>query len=151
MKKLTKTLAILTLPFTLSGCEQAVVDAEMEKLCKQDGGMKVYETVTLPKEQFKYGVPAFLGNWNEAGKAGGGYKVTQKTELLRSKKPTLKKRAYAVIRDTDQKVLGTFVYYQRIGGDIMPRLGPDSFKDCPANLDENIFLKTVFVQAPQEK
>jgi hypothetical protein len=61
MKKITLILASLIAALTLSGCEQAVVDAEMEALCKQDGGVKIYEKVVLPKDQFKkYGNPIFL-------------------------------------------------------------------------------------------
>ena len=151
METLIKSLVALILALTASGCMQEVVDAEMAKLCKEDGGMKIYETVTLRKDQFKDGVPAILGDWHEGGKAGGGYTVSQKIENLKSGNPSLKKLSYAVIRDSDHKILGTYVYYMRIGGAIMPRLGPDPAKACPKNLDDNIFLNTVFVHAAQEK
>ncbi len=143
MKKLTTTLTTLIFAFILSGCEQAVVDAEMEKLCKQDGGMKIYETVRLPKEQFKYGVPIFHQSWNTSG---GGYRFTAVYERLRPNKPTLTRYVYSIVREADSKILGTYIFYSRIGGDILWRPGPDSSRGCPKDGNENIFLNAVFVK-----
>lgn len=148
MKKLTTIVTTLILALTLSGCEQAVVDAEMEKLCKQDGGMKIYEHVVLPKDQFKYGVPIFHQTWNTSG---GGYRFIAAHERLRPNKPTLTRYTYSVVREFDGKVLGTYIVYSRIGGDIMWRPGPDSSKSCPADGNDNTFLKAIFTQETQGK
>ncbi len=55
---LTLLLAIIALPL-LSACatpSQIMADAEVRRLCEKDGGIKVYETVKLPAEQFdRYG------------------------------------------------------------------------------------------------
>ena len=147
-----KRLVTLILAVVASGCMQEVVDAEMAKLCKEDGGMKIYETVTLQKDQFKDGAPTILGDWRGDGsKAGGGYTVSQKFNNLRSGNPSLTKLTYTVIRDSNQKILGTFVYYSRIGGALMPRLGPDPAKACPKHPNENTFVNAVFLQASQGK
>lgn len=155
MKKLTSTLATLIVALTLSGCEQAHVDAQMEELCKQDGGMKIHETAMLPKEQFKYGAPVFFGPWSTSGTSGGGYKVVRKYEEIKVMKPSLDiitwnsanltKTSYTVIREADNKILGTYVYYQRIGGAIMPRLGPDPSKNCPSDARESAFFGAIFL------
>ena len=42
----------LAVAILLSGCEKFALDRQMEELCKKDGGVKVYETVTLPPEMF---------------------------------------------------------------------------------------------------
>lgn len=148
---------------SLSGCEQAVVDAEMEKLCQQDGGMKIYETVTLPKEQFtQYGDPIFNGSY-DASKNGyqfiskdKEYRFFYKNETIPVNKPkfdlitwnhaNLTKITMVVIRESDNKIIGTQVSYHRIGGGIIPRLGPDPAKVCPANTNEKFFLKSIFLQ-----
>lgn len=144
MKKLTTILTTLILALTLSGCEQAVVDAEMEKLCKQDGGMKIYEKVVLPKDQFtQYGDVKFFETWNTSG---GGYRFIAVHERLRPNKPTLTRYTYSVVREFDAKALGIYVVYSRIGGDIMWRPGPDSSKSCPANANSTNFLRMIFVR-----
>ncbi|MFC7299565.1 hypothetical protein [Herminiimonas aquatilis] len=142
-KKITYVFALLSVALMLSGCEKARVDAQMEELCKQDGGMKIYEKVVLPREQFtQYGDVRFF----ETSNTGGGYRFIKKFEQLKLKKPTLDKTTYTVIREIDNKVLGTYVVYLRIGGDIIPRLGPDSGKSCPSNANSVNFLRTIFVQ-----
>jgi len=158
MRLYITTLAAMIVAFTLSGCEQAVVDAEMEKLCKQDGGMKIYEKVVLPKEQFtKYGDVKFF----ETSNTGGGYRAVWKYEPIPVKKPlldiltwnhaNLTKSTVTVIREVDNKTLGTYISYARIGGGIVPRLGPDPSKSCPPNANSVNFLRTLFVQENQEK
>jgi len=40
---------------SITGCttpSQWIADAQVDELCTKDGGIKVYETVTLPKERF---------------------------------------------------------------------------------------------------
>lgn len=51
MRKLiyAATAAILA---SLAGCEKYALDRQMAELCKKDGGLEVYETVTLPRSAF---------------------------------------------------------------------------------------------------
>ena len=135
-------IAVVTVVL-LSGCEQERIDAQMQELCDKDGGMKIYETVLLPKEEFTvYGDVKFFRTYNTSG---GGYRFTSQKEVLRATKPTLAKTTYKVIREVDNKVLGTYVSYIRIGGAIMPRLGPDPAKQCPANTNDIEFLRRLFL------
>lgn len=167
MKTIISVLATLVIAGALSGCEQARIDAQMEALCKQDGGTNIYETVVLPKDQFteygdvksfydtmrlpkskvtKDGSVSYLSEWTVAEQLRGGYKIIEKVEELRSIKPTLSKETYIVIRVSDNKTLGSHIYYQRIGGDILPRLGPDSAKDCPSDASEVVFFRRIFLK-----
>ena len=46
----------------LSGCERWYLDSKMEELCAKDGGIKIYETVTLPASDFnEFGEPLGRG------------------------------------------------------------------------------------------
>jgi hypothetical protein len=123
MKKFNSVLALSAVVLTFSGCEQAHVDAQMEKLCGQDGGMKIYEKVVLPKEQFtKYGDVKFF----ETTVVGGGYRIVTKSESINVIKPifdvftwnraNLTKTTYTVIREADNKVIGIYIVYLRTGG-----------------------------------
>jgi len=144
MTTVKKSLILMAIAMTslISGCEQERVDAQMQELCNKDGGMKIYEKVVLPKEEFTvYGDVKFFRAYNTSG---GGYRFVSLQERLRTSKPTLTKKTYKVIREADNKVLGIYVSYQRIGGAIMPRLGPDPAKQCPAGINDIVFLRTIF-------
>jgi len=130
----------------MSGCEQMRVDAQMEELCKKDGGGEIYEKIFLPQEMFtKNGDPNFLGKWDANGRYGNGYRITLNVNKIHEGKPTLTKYRYQVVRDSDRKILGVYVWYQRIGGDFFPRLGPDSSRTCPKNASEVLFLRKIFI------
>lgn len=51
MRRLIYLIASLML-VSLVGCEKYALDRQMAELCKKDGGLKVYETVTLPRSSF---------------------------------------------------------------------------------------------------
>ncbi len=143
-QKILLGLILTLILISLLGCEQMRVDAQMEALCEQDGGMKIYEKVVLPKKVFKYGGnPVFYKTWNSSG---GGYRFDSKLQQIKRIKPTLDKVTYTVIREKDNQILGSLVMYHRIGGGIMPTLGPDPAKHCPINVDDGLFLKMIFVQ-----
>ena len=136
---------IFTLIFVvlLGGCEKEKVDAQMENLCKEDGGITVYEVVPLPQEQFfSPRRPIFFKTWNESG---GGYRFVRLGEQIKEDKPSLRKNTFLIIRESDNKILGTFVTYLRTGGGILPRLGPDPTKRCPSGIGEGDLLSRVFV------
>ena len=80
MKRLAALMVALEL---MAGCATAGkmnLDAEIDRRCAVDGGIKVYETVQLPPEQFeKSGDPIFFRP--SKGEAGLGpdyiYRVAQ--------------------------------------------------------------------------
>lgn len=138
----------LLLIFIWKGWEISRVDAHLAELCKKDGGTKIYERVVLPKDQFtKYGDPAFHQGWN---KSSDGYQFIFKYDELKENNPMLLRLAYSIVRESDQKVLGTHVVYVRKGGGIMWRPGPDPSKSCPPNANEVLFVRSIFLN-PQEK
>ena len=145
-----RKLGLVFVLIAIFGCEKARVDEQMYELCRTDAGIHIFETVRLPIEQFRYGGPAFMKTWNTSG---GGYRFVSDVRYLKSSKPTLQRNEFSVVRESDNKTLGTYVNYMRIGGDIFWRPGPDSSNVCPSykdgSEDENQFFKQLFlVQSP---
>lgn len=58
----------------LPGCEQARLDQEVDRLCRVDGGIRIYETVKLSKEDYdekrRIVFPQYLGLPEENGRYG---------------------------------------------------------------------------------
>ena len=152
---LLATLAGLTA--VLGGCERWALDRQMEDLCKKDGGIKVYETVTLPASDFSnIGQP--LARYQQTAKSeeellGPDYRFVSKREILVGKdaKPErgegrLDRVHSAIFRRADNKLLGESVLYQRGGGDLFTLGFMPSGRNCPsphADLAASIFLKGV--------
>ena len=96
MKTLPKTLLIAAslLPF-LAGCEKARLDQEVDRLCRIDGGIKVYETVKLSKgdydERRRMVFPQYLGLPEDKGRYGSNYIVVSTDSILVNGDPSLRK------------------------------------------------------------
>ena len=98
----------LALALLLVGCtsERDRIDAEAQRLCAIDGGVKVYETVTLPPEKFnEYGQALIPIGKDEIG--WGYYESGESDRLIGTRgEPTLVRDTLYVIRTADQKRMG---------------------------------------------
>ena len=140
---------------TLAGCERWALDRQMEELCKKDGGIKVYETVTLPASDFSnVGQP--LARYarlamSEADYLGPDYRYAARREVLigEDAKPQkgegqLVRLYWAIHRRSDGKLLGEQVEYRRIGGDLFTFGFQPSSASCPRverGVERSIFIK----------
>ena len=121
------------------------LDAEAQRLCAIDGGVKVYETVVLPPDKF-----------NELGQAlvplgtddrGWGYYVKSEGKRLSGQDgtPQLRRNVESVVRVSDGKTLATSVSYMTGGGELLS--GPIHYppKRCPPlaarRLADRVFIK----------
>lgn len=115
----------------LGGCEKYRLDAQVRELCAKDGGIKVYETVTLVAE--KYDAYART-NWilpdKSQAKPSDDYFTVTDTNYYRTGNPEMSRRQYQIIRRSDGKVLGESISYGRGGGDL-PGPWHDSSYHCP--------------------
>ncbi len=133
-------------------------DAEVDRLCAIDGGIRVYETVTLPPDKF-----------NERGQINF-YRPTQKIEdtlgpeyiyqwdihyykkgqpVAKGAHETAMRRDHIkVIRKSDMKLLGELVKYHRAGGDMPGPWMPSSYH-CPDRLEarEFLLLEQIFIKS----
>lgn len=120
----------------ISGCAtptQMMLDAEVKRLCAIDGGIKVYETVTLPADRFDSFGNIGVRNIQSA-KPSDEYYFKANDIFLRSGDPTLIRSVTQIIRRKDEKILGESIRYGRGGGDI-PGPGHPSTFDCPSIKD----------------
>ena len=137
----------------LAGCERWALDRQMEALCKKDGGVKVYETVTLPASEFSdTGQP--LARYiplakTDAEYLGPDYRYVRKREVLSGQNANAEKGEgqltrwhHSIYRLSDERLLGESVSYARAGGDGVTFGFQPSGKSCPApSLD---LAKSVF-------
>lgn len=136
----------------LAGCEKFALDRQMEALCQEDGGVKVYETVTLPPEMFdRWGDP-FPG-WRERkyeDRFGPEYRyVMEIVDIKRGDafkgEGELRRFVTRIYRRSDSKLMGEAISYGRSGGDFIAFAHPTS-KSCPALQSESDVIRTVFLR-----
>lgn len=145
-----KLLALFLLPLA-AACSsgpiaKAALDDEVRRLCAIDGGIKVYETVTLPAKKFnKWGQIDFWIPNVEEMKPDDEYYYERKIQYLINGNPELSRSQHKIIRRKDGMLLGESIRYARGGGDLA---GPwhDSTVICPEptvqpSLEASIFLR----------
>lgn len=129
-------------------------DKEMQALCAIDGGVKIYEKVTLPANEFS--------QWGEAlykyriekdpeKTLGPDFRYVSRSEFLKRGDTLIgevqMRRSHAqIFRRSDGKLLGESVFYGRSGGDhFINRIlaGHPSAATCPVGPDTlfSLFVK----------
>lgn len=145
-------LGVLLVPLT--GCEQVRLDAEVRRLCAIDGGIKVYETVVLPADQFDSrgrvrirGDKVFVDPGYTLAFQQHYYK---KGDVPRGHISSLLQVRTAITRNSDGKLMGDSRIYERGGGELVDLLGgaPSHF-ECPAIAEsgEDALAERVFIRA----
>lgn len=141
-----------------SGPSKAQLDAEVDRLCAIDGGVRVYETVPLPPDKFdeKYGQINFYRPTQGENALGPEYIFKWDIHYYKKGDPAaqgaqetvMKQDHFRIIRKSDMKLLGEFVMYSRGGGDLPGPWMPSSYR-CPSamkassgNLIHKIFIKS---------
>ncbi|MEO8676427.1 MAG: hypothetical protein ABI569_12665 [Casimicrobiaceae bacterium] len=137
----------------LVGCEKFALDRQMEELCKKDGGVRIYETVTLPPEMFdQWGdpFPGWRGRKLE-DRVGSEYRYLVQTEYLKMGDPLkgegrLDRTVTRIVRKADEKLMGEAISYGRSGGDFVAYAHPTSIS-CPVyKSDTDWVIKSVFLR-----
>lgn len=154
-KRIALAGAIAIAGFSLSGCEKAALDRQVEELCKKDGGVEVYETVMLPPEMFDRLGDPFPGwpNRTQINRLGPDYRyLVEDIHLKRGdpiqlfSKGELIRRSEKITRVSDGKLMGQSIVYSRIGGEAV-LLGHPSSNRCPVfkSADEKL-IRSVFLK-----
>jgi hypothetical protein len=124
-------LILATSSLALSGCEKDRLDDQVRELCAKDGGVKVYETVILPAENFE--ANGRLKVFKQSlGEAALGPDYIFKSSILYYKKgnPEMSRQNFQIFRRRDGKLLGESIFYGRGGGDLPGPWHGSSFT-CP--------------------
>jgi len=144
--------AIFTvIALSLGGCEKFALDRQMEELCKKDGGVKVYTTVTLSSEMFDNLGHPFPGwpNRSQEERLGSDYRYVVERVILKQGdamkgEGELRRTVERVFRRSDNKLLGEQISYGRSGGDFIAFAHPTS-KHCPViQSDSEGLIKSIF-------
>lgn len=135
----------------VGGCgpvEKFRLDREVDRLCAIDGGVHVYETVRLAKEDFGADgevFPQFRSMPLESGRYGSKYFATLDRQTLVAGDPSLVKSTIRIIRRSDGKILAQQINYVRGGGDL-PGPWASSTHQCKQVLKPQQPLTSVFVK-----
>jgi hypothetical protein len=140
------------LALSLTGCERYALDRQMEALCKKDGGIKVYETVTLsPDEYERILFGSVILAKSQEDYYGTEYRFLSQSEHLVGKdgdaergRGELIRHYSAVYRKSDNRLLGESIRYARGGGDFFTFGFQPSGNSCPrlrVGLGHSIFVK----------
>jgi hypothetical protein len=146
----------------LAGCEKWELDRRMEELCKKDGGVRVYETVTLPASAFDQtgsvimSAPRRSNEGFDVSEIDVLYRLEDRTEVLKDGNPytglvaegRLFRHQTTVRRVADGKVLGVEVSYGRVGGDF--GYGHPSQNYCPKPRPSPGVIQAVLKKGPQQ-
>ncbi len=124
-------------------------DKLVDELCVKDGGIKVYETVTLPKERFNQ-----WGQFEVYDKAymkpNDEYFIQYETEIMRgsidnkSLLPRVVRNHVVIFKVKSNKKMGEYISYGEGGGMAIGfAIVPDGYV-CPKVVDfeTQVFLKT---------
>lgn len=140
--------AILSAPTLVSNGVKAHYDQQVREMCAKDGGVRVYETVTLQAEKFnQWGQPNFnipVTPYTKL-KDSDQYYLEWEITNLKFGNPKLERSHFRLIRRSDQKLLGESVSYSRGGGDLPGPWNGSAFV-CPEptkhqGLEFSIFIK----------
>lgn len=123
--------------------EKDRLDEEVRQLCASDGGIKVYEQITMPPEMFdKFGVIAFP-DATDSKPLGSRFVLEEDTKYYKDGKPSLRREHAKIIRSSDGRVLGEFTSYHRVGGDL-PGPWHDSSFVCPLDIGTASLKRSIF-------
>lgn len=127
-------------------------DKLVDELCAKDGGVKVYETVTLPKERFNRWGQFFVPG-KSAMKPDDEYYTITKTTNIQGRYESSDILSLSIYQDyltlyraDGGKLLGDSISYSRRGGDAFGPWMPSSHS-CPNWLQNDDLIKQIFLKS----
>ena len=129
------SLALLVLAyFGPSTYRKAQMDAEVERLCAKDGGVKVYQRAELPHSMVDAKGFSAIPMVVQLADAKSPYVIQNRSRPVHLGdphgrwSPTLHRTHFVVVRMHDQFVLGEAIGYTRYGGDPSGPWEPSSYR-----------------------
>lgn len=122
----------------LAGCPRWELDRQMEALCNKDGGVRVYEQVTMPSAQYQEFFKNIGRSKSKDEYYGPDYRYVSKLEVIvgpgadaNRGEGQITRWYQAIYRRSDGKLLGEAVLYSRAGGDVFTFGFQPSGNACP--------------------
>jgi len=132
--------------FWYGGGRKIYYDTLVNRMCREDGGVKVYETVKLPANRFeKGGMVNFYRPTQNENALGPEYEFKYEITYYRQGNPDMFRMHTQIIRRADGKLLGESVFYKRGGGDLPGPWHGSSYM-CPELSVANDVLRQVFIR-----
>ena len=127
-------IALLLLAVGFFEARKAYWDYKVDKMCEKDGGVEVYETVTIT-ENDQNRLTKLYGKFQlpheDEAQENFPYFYRIRDSMIRKTYPKVGRTEVRVLRRLDQKILGRSVQYWRRGGDIPTGLSHGSSYICP--------------------
>jgi hypothetical protein len=137
-------VAILFTPAAISNARKTYYDRQVRALCAKEGGVRLYDKVTLDAEKInKWGQPNFYEPTERENALGSDYLLEKDRHFYKRGSLGITRTQYRVIRRSDGKLLGEEVFYGRVGGDLPGPWQHSSFH-CPSDYGVIPLLKNVF-------
>lgn len=144
---------LLALVFAFFEGRKAYWDYRVKEMCERDGGIVVYEKVSIPDKYVdKNGIIRIPQKLPVSGRRQGF--EAEATDLfyyewidepIRTGSLAVGRHTLNIIRSTDKKILGSMIIYSRSGGDLPTFAHPSSFS-CPDPKARQDPLNMVFVK-----
>lgn len=138
--------------FWVTAGKKEYYDAQVREMCAKDGGIRVYETVSLPLEKFnEWGQINFFKPTKDKDALGREYIYESDTDYIKRGKNfeiSIMRHHAMVYRRADKKLLGEQISYGRRGGDLPGFWHPSSYS-CPEFNGDSV-LKKIFVKMEQK-
>lgn len=119
-------------------------DIQVDRMCRTDGGIKIYETTKLTASEYDQFA---RGNWlipdKSSARLSDKYYSETVRHYLRKGEPEISRRQYRITRASDGKVLGELTLYGRGGGDF-PGPWHGSSHTCPDRATVSNFESSIF-------
>lgn len=151
---LVSPVVLLVLTFVGTELNKAYWDRQVRNLCEEEGGVTVYETVTLTEEEFlNFGgvkgkpltVPV-IGSSRSNKNPEFPYEMEWKITDIKQSYPYVWKSEMIIYRKSDKKILGEYITFSRRGGDFPTGIAHDSSFGCSriegfnGGAEEQIFI-----------
>lgn len=144
-------LTILSVPALVSNGVKAHYDRQVRELCEKDGGVRVYETVTLPLDKFnEWGQVNFYKPTQGDNALGEEYLLKTNIQYIRGGNPSLRRYHVQVVRRRQGLLLGESIGYDRGGGDLPGPWQPSSYS-CPVHHGEAVIDRIFIVNQGVQK
>jgi hypothetical protein len=152
-------LLMLGLLWSIVGCmgyvpgAKSYWDEQVKAMCKEDGGVTVYERVRISRDQINRRVLPMAADGRLsfttkelAHPDAPIYSVERVVSQIRDRNPRVRRIESTIVRRIDQVVVAKHVIYARVGGDVPTGLSEGTSFICPdlqkltSDLHEQLFI-----------